>query len=548
MKTSIRIALMATLCAPLAAQRASVLLDIGSPLPDGSTVAALPSGFKTYHLLPGGDWTAMVESSSGDFWLLRNHQPLIRTGDPLPTTPAADFERAWFVHSNPAGDLAYAHELPQPFGAALIRNDSQLLAGGDPFPHAPFGPDTTVATGAGILEHQILALREDGTAVVRVLLRDPGFPDADAIAAIDSQGNVTVLAWSQLPFPSYGGPLSSIAQVTDGANFDLDGAGVPFWSADDAGTGLLLVGDQVVATEGTPTLTPGFDYVEFDQPRRGMALDSSGWASVAFVHDSGQGSDVHAVLRNGEVVYRGGQTLPQSFQNSIYVDARGQLFLTERGDLLWEGGISQGIALHTLWRDEEPIVQLRERVLDGRRITGLFENFSKPWMAEDSGAHVLLYAELSNSGVDFEPTALILAQVPLGETYCLAMDNSTGRSASLQVYGSPVAADNDLILRMTDAPANQFGMFLVSATQGFPPNPTGVTLCLDGDIGRFSSQVQLSDNFGRMEIPVDLTDLPIPTGSTAVMAGETWNFQCWFRDTDPSQPFNFSSAVSVLFE
>lgn len=32
------------------------------------------------------------------------------------------------------------------------------------------------------------------------------------------------------------------------------------------------------------------------------------------------------------------------------------------------------------------------------------------------------------------------------------------------------------------------------------------------------------------------------------MAGETWNFRCWFRDKIPQVTSNFTGGVSVTFE
>ena len=84
-------------------------------------------------------------------------------------------------------------------------------------------------------------------------------------------------------------------------------------------------------------------------------------------------------------------------------------------------------------------------------------------------------------------------------------------------------------------------------SQGFlnPPGSQGV-ICLSGNIGRFNAPSQIiqgpSDS-----IQVDLTAIPVnPT--TAVQPGETWNFQCWYRDNNPGPTSNFTDAVSVTFE
>ncbi|MCP3916270.1 MAG: hypothetical protein GY711_12005 [bacterium] len=34
---------------------------------------------------------------------------------------------------------------------------------------------------------------------------------------------------------------------------------------------------------------------------------------------------------------------------------------------------------------------------------------------------------------------------------------------------------------------------------------------------------------------------------TLFQPGETWNFQCWYRDNNPGPTSNFTDAVSVTF-
>ncbi len=98
-------------------------------------------------------------------------------------------------------------------------------------------------------------------------------------------------------------------------------------------------------------------------------------------------------------------------------------------------------------------------------------------------------------------------------------------------------------------PLYEYGYFLVSMTQAFIPNPAGSqgNLCIAGQIGRFAKQGQSSGPSGEFTIQVDLTSLPTHPPHT-VMAGETWNFQAWFRDKNPGSTTNFTDAVSVLFQ
>ncbi len=53
---------------------------------------------------------------------------------------------------------------------------------------------------------------------------------------------------------------------------------------------------------------------------------------------------------------------------------------------------------------------------------------------------------------------------------------------------------------------------------------------------------------GAATLPIDLAGTPIPTGVVSISAGQTWNFQAWYRDANPTPTSNFTDAVSVLFQ
>ena len=47
---------------------------------------------------------------------------------------------------------------------------------------------------------------------------------------------------------------------------------------------------------------------------------------------------------------------------------------------------------------------------------------------------------------------------------------------------------------------------------------------------------------------LDLTSVPQPMGSVAVLGGETWNFQAWFRDSSMgASTSNFSDGLEMTF-
>ncbi|HPF15868.1 MAG TPA: hypothetical protein PLJ12_16505, partial [Planctomycetota bacterium] len=71
---------------------------------------------------------------------------------------------------------------------------------------------------------------------------------------------------------------------------------------------------------------------------------------------------------------------------------------------------------------------------------------------------------------------------------------------------------------------------------------------LGGNLGRYNlgPQIQLAGPDGAFQLELDLQALPLP-GSPPVTAGQTWYFQCWYRDLDPISTSNFSDAVEILF-
>jgi hypothetical protein len=141
---------------------------------------------------------------------------------------------------------------------------------------------------------------------------------------------------------------------------------------------------------------------------------------------------------------------------------------------------------------------------------------------------------------------------PVGTSYCSANPNSTGSVGSITALGSASAAANALTLSASALPLNSFGFFMTSRTQDFVANPAGShgNLCLGGAIGRFvgPGQVQNSGLFGSFSLALDLTQQPTPTGPTSVVAGETWSFQAWYRDSVGGQATsNFTNGVAVAF-
>ncbi|MCP3918297.1 MAG: hypothetical protein GY711_22345 [bacterium] len=140
----------------------------------------------------------------------------------------------------------------------------------------------------------------------------------------------------------------------------------------------------------------------------------------------------------------------------------------------------------------------------------------------------------------------------VGTSYCgPAIANSSGRSAFLRANGSGVAGES-LHLSAWALPRDQFGFFLVAQGNGvlFPvPQSQGRLCLLGGDIGRYNSasQIQNTGTIGRFFLDIDTGALPM-NPETAAMAGETWNFQAWYRDDNPMTTSNFTDATALTFQ
>ncbi len=131
--------------------------------------------------------------------------------------------------------------------------------------------------------------------------------------------------------------------------------------------------------------------------------------------------------------------------------------------------------------------------------------------------------------------------------------NSTGASALLQVAGSSLVADNDLMLTVHYLPLGSTGYFVNSPDAPFTVvNAGGAVgdLCIASlNQGRHSANVLSSGTTGAVQLFVDITAIPQPLGATAIAGSESWSFQYWYRDTavGGGAVSNFSNARTVLF-
>ncbi len=138
-----------------------------------------------------------------------------------------------------------------------------------------------------------------------------------------------------------------------------------------------------------------------------------------------------------------------------------------------------------------------------------------------------------------------LAQ-PLGVPYGETNANSTGSQAKLAASGSASVDSGCLTLVGSNLPPNRFGHFLMAREQGLVtlPGASQGNLHLALPIVRFAGDILTADAMGNVVFSPDLTALP--QGAT-FHPGDTWNFQIWFRDTNPGPTSNTTNGLALTF-
>ena len=145
-----------------------------------------------------------------------------------------------------------------------------------------------------------------------------------------------------------------------------------------------------------------------------------------------------------------------------------------------------------------------------------------------------------------------------------ANPNSTGSPAVM----TGTLSGGNLHLEATGGPASEFGYFLVGTGQAAMPSPLGSgLLCLQlgggASIGRYNVPGGQFNSIGQFDASGVLQNLvgtsttgtgyDVPSsvpisGTPTIMAGETWYFQMWYRDTNATgAPSNLTNGLAVDF-
>jgi hypothetical protein len=146
--------------------------------------------------------------------------------------------------------------------------------------------------------------------------------------------------------------------------------------------------------------------------------------------------------------------------------------------------------------------------------------------------------------------AYVLELAESADFYCPASTNSSGKPARIDLGGSLSLAANALTLELHDGPPGQLGMFVYGPNVGQIPLSNGWLCVAPGSVGivRLPPAFHI-DPSGHAARTLDFTAPPLGSGIGQVLAGSTWSFQGWFRDS-PAGPgaSNLTDAARITYQ
>ncbi len=354
-----------------------------------------------------------------------------------------------------------------------------------------------------------------------------------------------------------------------------------FWATEDGSSWLVqgdLTGstasDDVVIVDGSVVLQEGSIPAAGFEPITssgigGVHMDDGGnWFARGSSEAVGLGSERDWVIRNGAVVAATESPIAigstELFDDGIFAPCFFLNVGNGAGDYV-VGGVTNnedtllnGVLVlngtDVICRESDPIDLDGNGLFDDDAFVDIFGNDDAH--LSDDGSFIFIVIVKDSMGVrrGMAVLEMDLGGGGIGTNYCMANVNSTGVAATMSASGSTAVADNDVTLGASGLPLNVFGFMVTSLDQGFIPNAGGSSgnLCVTNSIGRFVTpgQVQNSGPTGTFSLAIDLTMIPQPLGTVSVMAGESWNFQGWYRDTDMggNPTSNFTDGIEIDFQ
>ncbi len=353
---------------------------------------------------------------------------------------------------------------------------------------------------------------------------------------------------------------------SDGANYliqgDLSGSG----AEDDVVVlnGVVVLQENYAIPGGNPA-----HLIDASGIRTAYMADGGDWIAYGDFDVTNDGWVVHngtLVAREGNPIHSGATELFDSAFNASVCNSVGDYVVVGSSDA--PGNMDGVVVLNNqtvICREGDPIDLNGNGAFDDDTFVRVF-SIDDVALSDDLKLH--LVASLADGSGAALGTAYLVINAgggPPSGTFCDPADNnSTGVPTRLSgAMGSGVGSG--LHLEANDGPPNQFGYFLIGtgiADPGLPISQGHLCLSTVGgnafgrynvaftslnSIGVFNAggvlvnTVSTSTTGFGYDVP---SNVPI-AGFTNVMAGQTWNFQLWHRESGGNS--NFSNGVQVLF-
>lgn len=540
--------LAAASATPTAAQSIELLHQSFDNIPGANEI----HGFGDVAVNDSGEWVItarMLEfatNMSAGYAIFGPSGLLLYSENAVPSLGTASFYRSLRIGITHNGDFvsrAQIKEGPTTYTIAVMVND-QVVCRQNRLANVDGLPADTEWTGIGAVE-----VTPQGTILVTGGVRRPGVSGYGVAVEYRVEGSSVVGAelYATVNMAPDGSPQSLVS--ISGMSASEDGQHLLLGSPATLEF-LLLQGDDILMSTSRPSVVPGADYV------------ISNFSPVGSVNSRGDSAFIaaqtqvprHVLVKNGRLFHRQSDTFPAiaPYQlerfSTLISNSADKPYLLESGALLWSARWSHpdvarggGLFLDDRLIIEEGVTRVGNKVMSGVRSDRMRISPNGRWLIFECG--------LNDVGQTNYTQGVVRVDLSEGTEYCAPTAvNSAGALGSITATAPLVAPGEPLGLVAHGLPTASMGYFLVAQSAGFVVAPGGSqgTLCLSEPIGRFRNQGMSTGPGGYLSTAVDSGALPL-TPAQAVLAGETWRFQAWYRDMNPGPTSNFTSAVSVTF-
>lgn len=345
-----------------------------------------------------------------------------------------------------------------------------------------------------------------------------------------------------LPAPACGDSprfFFSVQHSTCGTLTNPSNAPTGFYSATVSGAEVGLFADNFQTNQGWTTSINGATTGQWE---RGIPVNDAGWAYDPLADGDGSGqcyltqnaagnTDVDGgsvTLTSPAFDLEGGECLVRYryYLNLTVTDGADRLLVEMSASGAagpWATVATHSASNGTSWTSHE--IDAGDVAAAGLAFTN---DMRVRFTANDGGG-----ASIVEAGVD--GVAVVRSACSLIQSYCV----SGGLGSAISATGGSSIAANNLVLHANNIPANKFGLFFYGSGKQSTPFGNG-TRCVAAP--SFRLPLLNSGAGNTLDFAVNYGALP-PGG--AILAGDLWNFQCWFRDG--VGPFDLSNALQVIF-